>query len=98
MVEIIALLYQELCYRGVCYKSAPLYSLIFGTYFLASIQIGSGNSLVIDKIFLSLSFSLDSNFSSAIRIEHVLMCHMPLSLFFGVLLRLLCCRGSANQQ
>ena len=25
MVEIIALLYQELCYRRVCYKSVPLY-------------------------------------------------------------------------
>ena len=25
MAEVIALLYQEMCYRGVCYKSVPLY-------------------------------------------------------------------------
>ena len=25
MAEVIALLYQELCYRGVCYKSVPLH-------------------------------------------------------------------------
>ena len=24
MAEVIALLYQEICYRGVCYKSVPL--------------------------------------------------------------------------
>ena len=28
MAEVIALLYQEICYRGVCYKSAPLYVVI----------------------------------------------------------------------
>ena len=25
MAEVIALLYQEICYRGVCYKSVPLH-------------------------------------------------------------------------
>ena len=25
MTEVIALLYQEICYSGVCYKSVPLY-------------------------------------------------------------------------
>ena len=25
MAEVIVLLYQEICYRGVCYKSVPLY-------------------------------------------------------------------------
>ena len=27
MAEVIALLYQKICYRGVCYKSVPLYSV-----------------------------------------------------------------------
>ena len=28
MAEIIALLYPEICYRGVCYKSVPLYTYV----------------------------------------------------------------------
>ena len=32
MAEVIALLYQEICYRGVCYKSVPLYMI--HTYYI----------------------------------------------------------------
>ena len=32
MAEVIALLYPELCYRGVCYKSVPLYLYVICIY------------------------------------------------------------------
>ena len=32
MAEVIALLYQEICYRGDCYKSVPLYKLRIKIY------------------------------------------------------------------
>ena len=51
-------------------------------YFLASIQIGSGNTLIFDKISCSLIFSLDSIFLSAIRIEHVLSLNVPYASLF----------------
>ena len=55
-------------------------------YFSVSVQMGSGNTLIFDKISCSLIFSIDSNFSSAIRIEHVLSLNVPYASDFVLLL------------
>ena len=63
-----------------------VYSLIFRhPYFSASVQTGSGNTLIFDEISRSLIFSLDSNFSSAIRIGHVLFLNVPYASDFVLL-------------
>ena len=55
-------------------------------YFLVYIQIGSGNTLIINKISHSLTFSLDCKFSSAIRIEHILSLNVSYASLFVLLL------------
>ena len=55
-----------------------VYFLIFRhPYFSASVQTGSGNTLIFDELSRTLIFSLDSDFSSAISIEHVLSLNVP---------------------
>ena len=63
-----------------------VYSLIFRhPYFSASVQIGSGNTLIFDEISCSLIFSLGSNFSAAIGTENVLSLNVPYAAVFVIL-------------
>ena len=49
MVEIIALLYQEIGYRGVCYKSVPLYNNTYSVLHILASGLWSAVSFSTSK-------------------------------------------------